>query len=127
VQQIHDQMQLHQSKSGAPLSTDRSRVKQNIGPQNHVPHPIGQSFGGPHHNTQRSMGIESYCQRKEQMRPSRQLSRNESEDFNAIEEIQERGESLRKQLTQSRKNRQEIEVNKHELIALRGENHKLRK
>ena len=73
------------------------------------------------------MGIESYCQRKEQMRPSRQLSRNESEDFNAIEEIQERGESLRKQLTQSRKNRQEIEVNKHELIALRGENHKLRK
>ena len=73
------------------------------------------------------MGIESYCQRKEQTRPSRQLSRNESEDFNAIEEIQERGESLRKELTQSRKNRQEIEDNKHELIALRGENHKLRK
>lgn len=78
------------------------------------------------HNTQRSMGIESYCQRKEQARPSHR-NKNDSEEYTAIEEVQEKGESLKKQLTQARRSRQQVEENKTELIALRGENHMLRK
>jgi len=67
------------------------------------------------------MGIESYCQRKEEAKMQ------EVADYGAIAEIQEKSETLRQQLDQNRRNRQEIEDNKTALIALKGENHLLRK
>ena len=45
----------------------------------------------------------------------------------AIEQIQSKSEKLCQQLTQARRNRQEIEDNKNELLALKGENHNLKK
>ena len=50
-----------------------------------------------------------------------------NEKLEVFEKIQKKSEQLCKQLTKARKGRQEIEDNKQELLALRGENHMLKK
>lgn len=86
VQKIHEQMLMHTAKSGAPLSSERQRA----------PRAFNQS--GVQHSTHRSMGIESYCQKKEtdSRKPlvGQAGSYIEGKNFSAMAEIQEKSETL---------------------------------